>query len=175
MKIMDIPALLTALVSVYGVRAGHVLPSACEQMAAVLRGVLVVHHHDLYRWDAANAQALPITADELHLAEFALCASCGRIDREFFWCPTMRAMFGELCELDDPRPAIWPQWNDMAEAIERARAAYPPPVATAVIRSLTDVAFSAEFRTLLLDAILASTASVPARVIAIDHATRGRA
>lgn len=179
MKILDIPALLAAVVNVYGVRVGHALPSPCEQMAAVLRGVLTVHRHDVYRWDPVNAKAVPVEADELRLAEFAICASCGRIEREFFWCPTVRQMFAELCELDELSelpPSGWPDSNDLAEAVERARAAYPTPVATAVIRSLTEAGFAGEYRTELLDAVLATTPSVPAQVIAIDRAaSRGRA
>lgn len=175
MKIIDIPMLLSALVDVYGPRAGHSVISPCEQLAAVVSGVIAVHHHDIYRWDAGTASAVQVQPDQLHLAEFAICASCGRIEREFFWCPTLRQAFADLCSLDDARPAQWPQWDDLAEALQRARHAYPPPVTTAVIRALTDPAFGVQFRSLLMDAVLASTASIPAQVISIDRAVRGKA
>ncbi len=159
MKILDIPELVRSLVDVSLATTENIGATAHELLAVMVRDVLDVHRHTLLRWDKSQARAIDT---DVAGADFAICASCGSIEREFFWCPTVRQLYVSLCETyDAPATAGAELWHDMAEAIRRARAAYPPPVATAVIRALNNHAYSASFRTNLLDAVITCTQAVP--------------
>lgn len=177
MKIVDIPFLVRAVTDVYGPLAEEAddqdqphIPTACELLASMVRGTLEVHRHDLYRWE--NAQAVPV--EDVHSAEFAICANCGTIERDFFWCWTVRSLFSSMAAADDAKPGAWQGRHDLGEAINRARATYPGPVASAVVLALNNPAHSTEYRTGLLDAVIGSTPSLPAQVISIDRTVRGR-
>lgn len=170
MKIIDIPALVRALADVYGPAAeGPDVNSPHTLLAAMLAEVLDVHRHDLMRWDADKARAIDV--DDVAEAEFAICQSCGRIDREYFWCWTMRQLYVALASATDQpdQPETWKGWHDMGEAIRRARAAYPAPVATAVIRALNNPAFTLGYRTSLLDAVITCTQAVPEQPIPAER------
>jgi hypothetical protein len=176
MKIVDIPFLVRAITDVYGplveaaddLHQTHV-PTAAELLAGMVRGTLEVHAHDLLRWDREQAQAVEVAT--VAEAEFAICKACGTIEREYFWCWTIRQLFVTLTSADEAKPEAWQGWQDMAEAINRARAAYPGPVASAVIRALNDPSSSVEFRTGLLDAVITCTPAVTARPAA-DRGSR---
>lgn len=174
MKVIDIPLLVRSLTEVYGPLAeGADVGSPHVLLAAMVAEVLDVHQHDLMRWDAARACAVDV--DDVAQAEFTICRSCGRIDREYFWCWTMRQLYVALANATDQpaRPeTTWQGWHDMAEAIQRARAAYPAPVATAVIRALNNPAFSLGYRTSLLDAVITCTQAVPAQAVPAEGSPR---
>lgn len=169
MKTVDIPLLIRSLTDVYlpepaSLDAGD---TPHELLAAMVRAVLDVHQHDLYSWDSANARAIETT--DVTTATFAICRMCGSIEREYFWCWTVRQLYVTLANAYDPELApdpaagVWQGWRDMAEAVQRARAAYPAPVAAAVIRALNNPAYSLTFRTNLLDSVITCTQPVPAQ------------
>jgi hypothetical protein len=180
-KIIDIPALIGSLADVYGPTGDNAEMSTIdvgetphELLAAMVRSVLDVHRHDLFVWDSSNARAIDTT--DVGRAEFAICAACGMVQREYFWCWTIRGLYVTLTNAFDPDPdpvpgadtAVWQGWRDMAEAIKRARAAYPGPVATAVVRALNNPAYSLAYRTNLLDALLTCTQAVPAQPARVE-------
>jgi len=175
-KIIDIPLVVRSLAEVYGPltdEAGdqrqQLAPTAPQLLAAMVLGVLEVHQHDLYRWDRDRDGGQAVPVDDLQTAEFAVCVSCGTIEREYFWCWTVRQLYVALVSTDETTPEAWQGWQDMAEAINRARAAYPPSVASAVIRSLNNPAYTVASRTNLLDTILACTPAVPAQVVSAER------
>lgn len=179
MKIIDVPLLVRAVADAYGHIPGETgnpdtRDTPRELLAAMVCEVLDVHQHDLYRWDSAQARAIAVT--DVGLAEFAICVSCGRIDREYFWCWTMRQLYVALVNTTDSGPSttteVWQGWHDMAEAIQRARAAYPPAVATAVIRALNNPTFSLAYRNSLLDAVITCTQAVPAQPATAEKGSR---
>jgi hypothetical protein len=167
MKTVDIPLLVRSLTDVYAPEPAALDAGDTPHMllAAMVRAVLDVHHHDLFSWDSANARAIETT--DVTAAEFAICRTCGSIEREYFWCWTVRQLYVTLDNAYDPEPApgtqagTWQGWRDMAEAVQRARAAYPAPVATAVIRALNNPSYSLTFRTNLLDSVITCTQAVP--------------
>ena len=175
MKTTNIPLLVRSLTDVYAPAADDhatIEETAHEVLAAMVRAVLDVHEHELYGWDSGNARAIP--TDELHEAVFAVCKMCGSIQREFFWCATVRQLYvtlADACDLE-ARPGVWRGWNDMAEAIKRARAAYPGPVATAVVRALNNPAYSLVYRDNLLDAVITCTQAVPAQPSQAEKGSR---
>lgn len=163
MKIINIPGLVRSLTEVYaptGDRA-TVEQTPHEVLAAMVAAVLDVHQHQLYSWDSSNARA--IETEDLHEAVFASCGMCGVIQREYFWCATVRQLYvtlADACELQ-ARPGVWRGWRDMGQAIRQARSSFPAPVATAVVRALNNPAYSVAYRDNLLDAVITCTPAVP--------------
>lgn len=169
MKVLDIPALVRSLTDVFSPTNDNAGGTTPKLLALMVRDVLDVHRHTLLRWDKSQARAIDT---DVAGADFAICASCGSIEREFFWCPTIRQLYVTLCDAYEPPAAadagLWQGWRDMADAVNRARAAYPPPVATAVIRALNNTAYSGTFRTNLLDAVITCTQAVPVQPARVE-------
>lgn len=164
MKITNIPLLLSALADSYdchvnaaeGTTAQHV-PSGPAQLASIVRTVLDMHTHRLWKrrqTDQPGAGFI-VTAD-LAEAEIAECQACGEIDPDLFWCKHVRHMFAAICDVQ-ANVVEADQWPDLTEAIHTARRAFEKPIAAAIVRSITNPAYSAESRIALANAVLCST------------------
>jgi hypothetical protein len=164
-KSTNIPVLLSAIADSYSnatdeTEQGKLVPSGAAELAAVVRSQLEIHRHLLWRRDTRQPAGWEITTDPAQ-AEVAECSCCGEIDRDLFWCRHLRAMFAAVCSVDVGLPQQAPEWPNLTEAIRVARRAYEGPVASAVIRSITNPAYPAESRILLAECVLASTPRTP--------------
>ncbi len=165
MKITNIPLLLAALADSYdsylAAAEGSIgrtpAPSGPAQLAAIVRTVLDLHQHRLWKRKVPTQPGAGfVPTDDVGAAEVAECQSCGEIDPELFWCKHVRAMFAAMCDVDAPATDV-EAWPDLAEAIHRARDQFEKPIAAAIVRSITNASFTARYRVELAEAVLCST------------------
>lgn len=167
MKITNIPLLLASLADSYDAYVAYVavaegiartpVASGPAQLAAMVRAVLDLHEHRLWKRrvpDQPGAGFVPTT--DMADAELAECKACGEVDADLFWCKHIRAMFAAMCDVEG-QTVDAAEWPDLAEAVRRARREFEAPVASAVVRSLTNASYSSASRIELATAVLAGT------------------
>lgn len=167
MKITNVPLLLGAIADVHDSYVDAVegattkpAPSGPAQLAAIVRTVLDLHQHRLWkRRDSDNKPGIAfVVTDDLAAAESAECRVCGDIDPELFWCRHVRLMFAALCDVEGHAVEAG-DWPDLTAAIHTARRSFERPIANAIVRSITNPTHSSASRIELANAVLCSTPS----------------